>query len=59
MLDVLRGDGNAPSTAAVVLNAAAAIYVSGQRLEDATVDSGVTIGRALEAAIDSAAPRVC
>ena len=31
VLDVLRGEGNAPSTAAVVLNAAAAFYVGGRR----------------------------
>src|SRR5262249_39115994 len=29
VLDVLRGQGNAPATAAVVLNAAAAFYVAG------------------------------
>jgi anthranilate phosphoribosyltransferase len=47
VLAVLRGDGNVPATAAVVLNAAAAIYVSGQV---ATFDEGVEMARAVIAA---------
>jgi anthranilate phosphoribosyltransferase len=39
VLDVLRGEGNAPSTAAVVLNAAAAFYVAGIA---PTFDEGVS-----------------
>jgi anthranilate phosphoribosyltransferase len=49
VLDVLRGEGNAPSTAAVVLNAAAAFYVSGVA---PTFDDGVS---AATAAIKSGA----
>jgi anthranilate phosphoribosyltransferase len=43
VIRVLRGEGNEPSTAAVVLNAAAAIYVSGTV---ATFDDGVEKARA-------------
>jgi anthranilate phosphoribosyltransferase len=39
---VLRGDGNGPSTAAVVLNAAAAIYVGGGA---ASFEEGVSVAR--------------
>jgi anthranilate phosphoribosyltransferase len=49
VLDVLRGEGNAPSTAAVVLNAAAAFYVGGVA---PTFDDGVS---AATAAIESGA----
>jgi len=49
VLDVLRGEGNAPSTAAVVLNAAAAFYVGGVA---PTFDDGVS---AATAAIKSGA----
>jgi anthranilate phosphoribosyltransferase len=49
VLDVLRGEGNAPSTAAVVLNAAAAFYVGGVA---PTFDDGVS---AAAAAIESGA----
>ena len=49
VLDVLRGKGNRASRAAVVLNAAAAIYVSGKA---ATVQDGVA---AAEQALDSGA----
>jgi anthranilate phosphoribosyltransferase len=42
VLRVLRGDGNGPSTAAVVLNAAAAIYASGTIN---TFDDGVDAAR--------------
>lgn len=43
VLKVLRGDGNEPSTAAVVLNAAAAIYVGGGA---SSFDEGVEVARA-------------
>lgn len=43
VLRVLRGEGNKPSTAAVVLNAAAAFYVSGQV---STYGEGVEAARA-------------
>jgi anthranilate phosphoribosyltransferase len=43
VLDVLRGEGNAPSTAAVVLNAAAAFYVGGVA---PTFDDGVSAATA-------------
>jgi len=43
VLKVLRGDGNEASTAAVVLNAAAAIYVGGGAK---TFDEGVETARA-------------
>lgn len=43
VIKVLRGDGNEPSTAAVVLNAAAAIYVGGGA---ASFDDGVEVARA-------------
>ena len=49
VLDVLRGAGNAPSTAAVVLNAAAAFYVAGVA---PTFDDGVA---AASAAVKSGA----
>jgi anthranilate phosphoribosyltransferase len=42
VMKVLRGDGNEPSTAAVVLNAAAAIYASGTVK---TFDDGVEAAR--------------
>jgi anthranilate phosphoribosyltransferase len=42
VLGVLRGEGNAPATAAVVLNAAAAFYVAG-RTKD--FDEGVEVAR--------------
>jgi anthranilate phosphoribosyltransferase len=41
---VLRGDGNLPATAAVVLNAAAAIYVGGTA---ASFEEGVEAARAV------------
>lgn len=40
VLSVLRGEGNAPATAAVVLNAAAALYVGGKA---PTFDDAVTL----------------
>jgi len=43
VLDVLRGEGNAPSIAAVVLNAAAAFYVGGVA---PTFDDGVALASA-------------
>ncbi len=42
VMRVLRGDGNVPSTAAVVLNAAAAMYVSGKT---PTFDESVEMAR--------------
>lgn len=43
VLRVLRGDGNVPATAAVVLNAAAALYVGGAA---PSFDDGVELARA-------------
>jgi len=47
VVKVLRGEGNTPATAAVVLNAAAAIYVGGAA---PTFDEGVEVARKVVAA---------
>jgi len=47
VVKVLRGDGNIPATAAVVLNAAAAIYIGGGA---SSFDEGVELARSVVAA---------